>query len=484
MAEKLDHGVVNLPLDKRGGGSLDAQIDRFKAGQQRDAKAQAKDKHARSVEAKEFVDHMDDAQLRRLAEKAGMTVVQARKKLLSMARFEPDKVLRLKAAQPTEETMRSLIRRLEEGAVWQKDSAGKYERLPPGEARADDIRSRLRVMSDKAASQKARDNFDRLMRGMAKKPAARKHAFIDNIERVFDSFLGDKGFRADKDAVARSKAADNGSDAMVDMKTGEHMSQKQIDQRDARAKQAAKEREADAEKRQETERKKELMAGGGHVGGKKIFSGEKASLDKLKAGGPVRKGVDAGGEGTMPGPEGEVEGKWVTVRGKRMFFPNDPGEGVPEGPWGGAPWRPGWDGKGGDWRKGRGVPKQKGQMSLFGKNEDMQSLFQRLEEEAGRSKEIADEILRQLGGRRFLVMTGARNLLAFDTLDAERKWPGLQVQFPHGNAKVMRIALAPDDTYVIQFMTRAGRVTKEMDDIYSEVLQRVVSDYTGLALSL
>jgi hypothetical protein len=218
MAEKLDHGVVNLPLDKRGGGSLDAQIDRFKAGQQRDAKAAAKDKHARSVEAKEFVDNMDDAQLRRLAEKSGMTVVQARKKLLSMARFEPDKVLRLKAVQPTEETMRSLIRRLEE--------------------------------------------------------------------------------------------------------------------------------------------------------------------------------------------------------------------------------------------------------------------------EAGRSKEIADEILRQLGGRRFLVMTGAKNLLAFDTLDAERKWPGLQVQFPHGNAKVMRIALAPDDTYVIQFMTRAGRITKEMDDIYSEVLQRVVSDYTGLALSL
>ena len=116
--------------------------------------------------------------------------------------------------------------------------------------------------------------------------------------------------------------------------------------------------------------------------------------------------------------------------------------------------------------------------------ETMRSLIRRLEEEAGRSKEIADEILRQLGGRRFLVMTGARNLLAFDTLDAERKWPGLQVQFPHGNAKVMRIALAPDDTYVIQFMTRAGRITKEMDDIYSEVLQRVVSDYTGLALSL
>jgi hypothetical protein len=215
--EALDHGVINLPLDKRGGGSLDAQIDRFKAGQRRDAKEHAKSRHARSVEAKDFVDHMDDAQLRRLAEKAGMTVVQARKKLLSMARFEPEKVLRLKASKPTEETMRSLIRRLEEA----RDSRG-----------------------------------------------------------------------------------------------------------------------------------------------------------------------------------------------------------------------------------------------------------------------IANEILRQLGGQRFLVMTGARNLLSFDTLDATRKWPGLQVQFPHGKAKYMRIALAPSDTYTIQFMTRSGRVTKEYDDIYVDVLQRVVSDYTGLALSL
>jgi precorrin-6x reductase len=107
-----------------------------------------------------------------------------------------------------------------------------------------------------------------------------------------------------------------------------------------------------------------------------------------------------------------------------------------------------------------------------------------LREEAGAAKAIADEILRQLGGRRFLVMTGARNLMSFDKLDDERKWPGLQVQFPQGKAKYMRIALAPSDTYTIQFMTRTGKVAKEMDDIYVDVLQRVVSDYTGLALSL
>jgi hypothetical protein len=385
-------------------------------------------------------------------------------------------------------SMRALIRQLEEAAVWQKDSAGKYERLPSGEERAGDIRSRLRVMSDKAAAQKARDKFDRLMRGMAKKPAARKHAFIDNIERVFDSFLGDKGFRADKDAVARSKDADNGSDAILDMQTGEHMSKKQIDQREVRAKQAAKEREADAANREETERKKEALKGGGHVGGEKIFTGKGSGLDKLKVGGPERKSVDVGGEDTMPGPDGEVEGKWVTLRGKRLFFPDNPGDGVPEGPWGGAPWRPGWKGKDGDWKPGRGVPKQKGQLGLFGKHESMESLFQSIEEgvdeEAGAAKAIADEILRQLGGRRFLVMTGARNLMSFDKLDDERKWPGLQVQFPQGKAKYMRIALAPSDTYTIQFMTRTGKVAKEMDDIYVDVLQRVVSDYTGLALSL
>jgi len=480
MAEKLDHGVVNLPLDKRGGGSLDAQIDRFKAGQQRDAKAAAKDKHARSVEAKEFVDNMDDAQLRRLAEKAGMTVVQARKKLLSMARFEPDKVLRLKAAQPTEETMRSLIRQLEEA----KKSNPKHAQDAEGRARI-----LLRQIRDDPGISDVVDSGrtspkDRFLRTVALLPqkgqSAYKHDVMDKLE---------KDVRAHKKANDTLAGNESEKHREMDPKTKAAFSRAfsalgSNEQPSAGASSADDDRKARRELADVSAKHRELGAGGGHVGTKKIFTGKKSAMDQLKAGGPASKGADAGGEGTMPGPEGEVDGKWVTVRGKRMFFPNDPGEGVPEGPWGGAPWRPGWTGKGGDWRKGRGVPKQKGQMSLFGKNEDMQSLFQRLEEEAGRSKEIADEILRQLGGRRFLVMTGARNLLAFDTLDAERKWPGLQVQFPHGNAKVMRIALAPDDTYVIQFMTRAGRITKEMDDIYSEVLQRVVSDYTGLALSL
>lgn len=43
----LDHGILNVPLSKRGGGSLDAQIDRALAKQRRQAR---EDEKRRSVE--------------------------------------------------------------------------------------------------------------------------------------------------------------------------------------------------------------------------------------------------------------------------------------------------------------------------------------------------------------------------------------------------------------------------------------------------
>jgi hypothetical protein len=99
-------------------------------------------------------------------------------------------------------------------------------------------------------------------------------------------------------------------------------------------------------------------------------------------------------------------------------------------------------------------------------------------------KGIAHEILRQLGGRKFLVMTGAKDLIHAPTLDAERKWPTLSMKLPIGKAKGLRIALAPSDTYTVQFMTRGGKVAKELDDIYADQLADVVARETGLALSL
>ena len=108
-------------------------------------------------------------------------------------------------------------------------------------------------------------------------------------------------------------------------------------------------------------------------------------------------------------------------------------------------------------------------------------------EEAGEGpdvKAIAHEILRQLGGRKFLVMTGAKDLIHAPTLDAERKWPTLSMKLPQGDAKILRIALAPSDTYTVQFLTRSCRVIREMDDIYADQLQDVVAQGTGIALHL
>lgn len=105
-------------------------------------------------------------------------------------------------------------------------------------------------------------------------------------------------------------------------------------------------------------------------------------------------------------------------------------------------------------------------------------------DEQAYASDVADEILRQLGGRRFIVMTGARDMTYSKQLDGARKWPTFTVKFPHGNAKILRIALAPSDTYTVQFMTRTGKVIKELDDIYAEQLPDVVAQGTGLALHL
>ena len=96
---------------------------------------------------------------------------------------------------------------------------------------------------------------------------------------------------------------------------------------------------------------------------------------------------------------------------------------------------------------------------------------------------VATEILRQLGGHRFLAMTGAK-IMSFYVLDEKRKWPGLLIHFPIGKIKRIKIALAPCDTYTLQFMNAKGTLLNELDDVYADVLQRVISDHTGLALHL
>lgn len=98
---------------------------------------------------------------------------------------------------------------------------------------------------------------------------------------------------------------------------------------------------------------------------------------------------------------------------------------------------------------------------------------------------VANTILSQLGGKRFIAMTGAKHLSAFGELDSKRKWPGLHFHLPLGEAKYVRIALSPDDTYTIQFFDRqAGKLQAEVSDVYVDSLRGTIEKYTGLAMSL
>ncbi|OHV73354.1 hypothetical protein [Ensifer sp. LCM 4579] len=101
------------------------------------------------------------------------------------------------------------------------------------------------------------------------------------------------------------------------------------------------------------------------------------------------------------------------------------------------------------------------------------------------SKEIAQPILAQLGGNRFLAMTGAKNLLS--TGD------GFQFDLPRGLARnkatKVRITLTVADTYTVEFFQwNARRLEMKpvgtVSDVYAEDLRRIFTAETGLDCTL
>ncbi len=92
----LDHGVLNIPLSKRG--DIDKQLDAYKAKLAATMKAEGKDRAATlkalTIEAKALVDGLSAERLATLAAKANLTPTQARKKLRSMAHWSPAVVIR------------------------------------------------------------------------------------------------------------------------------------------------------------------------------------------------------------------------------------------------------------------------------------------------------------------------------------------------------------------------------------------------------
>lgn len=99
--------------------------------------------------------------------------------------------------------------------------------------------------------------------------------------------------------------------------------------------------------------------------------------------------------------------------------------------------------------------------------------------------EVAQTILNQLGGHKFVVMTGAKNIYALDS--------GLQFGLPggrgftkHGINKV-QVILDPSDTYTVKFIKiRKMEKTYEMEysNVYNDMLQSVFREATGLETHL
>lgn len=101
---------------------------------------------------------------------------------------------------------------------------------------------------------------------------------------------------------------------------------------------------------------------------------------------------------------------------------------------------------------------------------------------------IANIILAQLGGHRFITMTGARDFLALN--EDQGYLGGLQFGLPRDLAKnginKVRITLALSDTYKIEalavnYRAHSFTIKGEVENVYCDQLEDIFRDLTGLA---
>lgn len=96
---------------------------------------------------------------------------------------------------------------------------------------------------------------------------------------------------------------------------------------------------------------------------------------------------------------------------------------------------------------------------------------------------IGQIILGQLGGNRFIAMTGAKQFVRSDS----EQW--LQFKLPStphytkDKINFVKITLTPADLYTVEFMYIRGLNVKEVakvEGVYCDMLQSVFTEYTGL----
>ncbi|MEM8183787.1 hypothetical protein Q4R69_18865 [Morganella morganii subsp. sibonii] len=100
-----------------------------------------------------------------------------------------------------------------------------------------------------------------------------------------------------------------------------------------------------------------------------------------------------------------------------------------------------------------------------------------------RNKEIATTILSQMGGNRFIAMTGAKYLCSI-TNGLQFKLPA---RFAANGINCIQVVLDPSDTYTMKFLKIRGmdcKIISEIQGLFFDQLQEVFTEKTGLNTSL
>jgi len=98
---------------------------------------------------------------------------------------------------------------------------------------------------------------------------------------------------------------------------------------------------------------------------------------------------------------------------------------------------------------------------------------------------VGEMIVRQLGGNKFITMTGAKNFVQSKT----EKYITFKLpsNFAKGGINFVKIQLTPLDTYNIDFYKTKGMSLKKIKsykNIYADTLRNIFEDTTGLKTSL
>ena len=94
---------------------------------------------------------------------------------------------------------------------------------------------------------------------------------------------------------------------------------------------------------------------------------------------------------------------------------------------------------------------------------------------------IATEILKQLGGNGFRVMTGAKNVTIIENGVA------FKIGRNSGKCNYIRITLNSLDLYDIEFKyitKKSNKTIKEFNDVYNDMLVNIFETITGLYTKL